>query len=135
MDGLNLLRQARNAGLRLQAAGDNLKIVGPKRAEPVVKLLAAHKAEVLAALAKTAREAEALAQAPWSEQLAPLGDREPGLDHPCAARRGRVQQVGKTFLHFCVECGAFGPFGYGVSLRTGQLGRWYCSKHRPGAVE
>ena len=52
MDGLSLLRQARNAGLRLEAAGDKLKIVGPKRAEPVVKLLAAHKAEVLAALAQ-----------------------------------------------------------------------------------
>jgi hypothetical protein len=90
MDGLSLLRQARNAGLRLEAAGDKLKIVGPKRAEPVVKLLAAHKAEVLAALAKTAREAEALAQAPWSEQLAPLGDREPGLEQPCAHHgRGR----------------------------------------------
>ena len=130
MDGLSLLRQARNAGLRLEAAGDKLKIVGPKRAEPVVKLLAAHKAEVLAALATTPREIGSLSQTAQFEQLAPL--EEPALEQPCAARRGQVRQDGKTFLHFCVDCGAFGPFGYGVSLRTGQLGRWYCSKHRPG---
>jgi len=29
--------------------------------------------------------------------------------------------------------GAFGAFGYGVSLRAGRLGRWYCAEHRPGA--
>jgi hypothetical protein len=51
MDGLNLLARARDAGLRVQADGDKLLIRGPKRAEPVVRLLAEHKPEVLAALA------------------------------------------------------------------------------------
>jgi hypothetical protein len=48
MDGLTLLHQARAAGLRVQAAGSQLQISGPKRAEPLVKLLAEHKAAVLA---------------------------------------------------------------------------------------
>src|SRR3982074_2760495 len=133
MDRLSLLRQARNAGLRLGAAGEKLRITGPRGAEPVVKLLAAHKAEVLAALANTPRETELLAQTPQFEQLAPLEETVPGLEQPCDARRGKVQHDGKIFLHFCIECGAYGPCGYGVSLRTGQEGRWYCFKHRPGA--
>jgi hypothetical protein len=51
MDGVALLRRARDAGLQVEAAGEMLKITGPKRAAPVVRLLARHKAEVLAALA------------------------------------------------------------------------------------
>ena len=50
MDGIALLHRARDAGLQVEAAGEMLKITGPRRAEPVVKLLAEHKAEVLAAL-------------------------------------------------------------------------------------
>jgi hypothetical protein len=50
MDGVTLLRRARDAGLQVEAAGEMLKITGPKRAEPVVQLLAEHKAQVLAAL-------------------------------------------------------------------------------------
>jgi hypothetical protein len=72
-----------------------------------------------------------------AELLAPLfkpaspADGEPGLEQPCAARRGRVQEMERAFLHFCVVCGRFGAFGYGVSLRTGKPGRWYCAAHRP----
>jgi hypothetical protein len=51
MDALALLHRAKEVGLRIQPKGDKLLIRGPKHAEPVVKLLAAHKAEVLAALA------------------------------------------------------------------------------------
>ena len=50
MDALIVLRRARDAGLRVEAAGDKLMVRGPKRAEAVVKLLAEHKAEVLAVL-------------------------------------------------------------------------------------
>src|SRR5262245_59159935 len=50
MDGLALLRRAQDAGLRLQAAGSALKITGPKKAEPLVRLLAEHKVQVLQAL-------------------------------------------------------------------------------------
>jgi hypothetical protein len=132
MDGLTLLRRAHDVGLRLEAAGDKLVIRGPKRAEPVVKLLAQHKREVLAALAGIAR-AKPLAPSRWFERVIPSGAGEPGLDQPCAARRGRVQVLDGAFLHFCCRCGRFAAFGYGVRLRAGQLGRWYCGAHRPSA--
>jgi len=51
MDGMTLLRRAEEAGLRVEAAGHQLKIRGPRGAEPVVKLLAENKREVLRALA------------------------------------------------------------------------------------
>jgi hypothetical protein len=50
MDGIALLHRARHAGLRVEAAGDMLKIIGPKRAEPIVRLLAQRKTEILEAL-------------------------------------------------------------------------------------
>ncbi len=42
--------RARDVGLRLEVAGNALKITGPKEAEPFVRLLAKHKAQVLEAL-------------------------------------------------------------------------------------
>ena len=51
MDAVALLQRAQKAGLRVEPIGDKLLVRGPKRAEAVVELLAAHKAEVLAALA------------------------------------------------------------------------------------
>jgi hypothetical protein len=59
----------------------------------------------------------------------PSSETEPPLEQPCVARRGRMQQVGGIFLHFCVHCGALAPFGFGVSLRTGDVGQWYCARH------
>jgi hypothetical protein len=56
---------------------------------------------------------------------------EPPLSEPCAARRGRVEQTNSTTVRFCVVCGRIALFGYGVRLRVGQLGRWYCGEHRP----
>ncbi len=53
------------------------------------------------------------------------------MAEPFAARRGRVQMLDNAFLHFCEVCGRFAAFGYGVRLRAGQLGRWYCGEHRP----
>jgi hypothetical protein len=58
-------------------------------------------------------------------------DAEPGLEEPCPRRRGRIQELDGLLLHFCIECGRFGAFGFGVSLRTGRSGTWYCSEHRP----
>jgi hypothetical protein len=52
MDGVRLLHQAQAAGLHVEAAGNQLKIRGPKRAEPLVRLLAEHKPAVLAALVR-----------------------------------------------------------------------------------
>ena len=51
MDAVALLRRAQEVGLRVEPIGDKLLVRGPKRAEAVVELLAAHKAEVLAAIA------------------------------------------------------------------------------------
>jgi len=50
MDVVMLLHRAQSAGLRLRPVGDRLLIEGPRRAEPLVRLLAVHKAEVMAAL-------------------------------------------------------------------------------------
>jgi hypothetical protein len=50
MDGVELLHRARDAGLRITVSGNTLNITGPRQAEPVVRLLAQHKAKVLAAL-------------------------------------------------------------------------------------
>jgi len=59
MDGLTLLRRARDVGLTVAAEGEKLVIRGPKRAEPVARLLIRHKPQVMAALvpAETASEA------------------------------------------------------------------------------
>src|SRR6266478_6719489 len=65
MEGLTLLREARAAGLSLARDGDELVIRGPRRAEPVARLLLSRKAEVIQALADAtgwpARHHEALA--------------------------------------------------------------------------
>jgi hypothetical protein len=66
MEGLTLLREARAAGLSLSRDGDELVIRGPRRAEPVARLLLSRKVEVIQALADAtgwpARHREALAQ-------------------------------------------------------------------------
>jgi hypothetical protein len=36
-----------------------------------------------------------------------------------------------NFIHHCCKCGGEAPFGFGVSLRRGRLGIWYCANHRP----
>jgi hypothetical protein len=68
MDALILLDKAREAGLAVTRDGGKLVVRGPRGAEPVVRLLAEHKADILAALAEatswSARHREALAH--WS---------------------------------------------------------------------
>jgi hypothetical protein len=50
VDAVMLLRRAHDAGLRIKPVGDQLLVEGPRRAEPLLRLLAAHKTEVMAAL-------------------------------------------------------------------------------------
>ena len=50
MDAVTLLQRAHDVGLRLKPVGNQLLVEGPRRAEPLVRLLAVHKAEVIAAL-------------------------------------------------------------------------------------
>jgi hypothetical protein len=128
MDAVTLLHRAQDAGLRVSAVGDMLLVRGPKHSAPLVKLLAQHTAEVLAALAS--HEAEMLAPSPRFGRVIPQVEGEPTLELPCAARKGRIQELEGAFLHFCAKCGAYGAFGYGVNLRSGRLGRWYCGAHR-----
>jgi hypothetical protein len=75
--------------------------------------------------------ANVIAPSPWFERFVPPMELEPSFSVPCIARRGRVEERERVLLHFCVECGRWGAFGYGVSLRTGRVGRWYCTAHRP----
>jgi hypothetical protein len=53
----------------------------------------------------------------------------PGFEEPCSERRGLVERRGGIFLHFCVECGRWGAYGYGAT--RSHPGRWYCRLHRP----
>ena len=57
MEAVTLLQRAHEAGLHIELLGDTLLVRGPKRAEAVVKLLAEHKAEVLAALSPSCVDA------------------------------------------------------------------------------
>jgi hypothetical protein len=74
-------------------------------------------------------EANLVAPVTWYEHLVSTAVGEPPHDQPCPARRGRVERAGAIFLHYCVTCGAWGSFGYGVT--RGRPGRWYCGKHPP----
>jgi hypothetical protein len=127
------LTMARDVGITFATDGYDLIL---KAAAPppdnVIDLLAQHKAEVLAMLAAIEYERNENGRAaPRVLSKTVLAEGEPGLEQPCAARRGRVARSGDVLLHFCVECGRFGPYGYDVRLRTGQAGRWYCREHRP----
>jgi hypothetical protein len=73
------------------------------------------------------RAAPVIAPGRWVEGAAATG--EPAFEQPCPERRGLVEHRGGAFVHFCVECGRWGAYGYGC---TGDnLGRWYCWLHRP----
>ncbi len=76
-------------------------------------------------------ETKLLAPLLWFERVAPPVEGEPLYEKPCIARRGKVEERDGVLLHFCTECGAWGAFGYGVGLRAGRAGRWYCATHRP----
>ena len=75
MGGVELLRQARNVGLYVQAEGDRLRIRGPKRLEPLALELLRCKTELIAILRAGdywARQAAAL--------LATVGDPDRRID-------------------------------------------------------
>jgi hypothetical protein len=78
--------------------------------------------------------ANLVAPSVWFERTAPPADGEPGYAEPCSKRRGRMEHRDGAFLHFCVQCGAWGSYGYDVGLRAGHPGHWYCSGHRRGSA-
>lgn len=114
-------------GATIEHAGDSLLLrAGPK--------------PIPAAIIRRVREAKPELLVLLQQKAAPLASEQrfarviaakPGLEQPCAARRGLVRELDRTFLHFCVHCGRFAAFGYGVQLSAGRLGRWYCGEHRP----
>jgi hypothetical protein len=74
MDPLILLQRARDAGLRLEVADTSLKISGPRKAEPLVRLLAEHKARVLDAL----REVQEVQKVQGTESRGTSTEHDPG---------------------------------------------------------
>jgi hypothetical protein len=130
MSATQALKAARDAGIILGVDCEDL-ILEASATPPaaILDLLSRKKAEVLALLRATARQSTLPPPTPSLSNAPQLP--EPGLEEPCAARRGRVQEINGALLHFCVECGRFGAFGYGVNLRAGRQGRGYCREHWP----
>lgn len=114
MDGITLLRRAREAGLRIAADGGRLVIRGPKKAEPVALLLIEHKREVLTALDKAtdwpARHREALTH--WGA-LHPA-DEAASLAWGEMADRWHRLHAERVPRWQCAGCGE--PIGEGVAL-------------------
>ena len=125
----HILHELEAIGAIIAPAGDRLLLrAGPKPVPAsIIRRVREAKPELLALLHQEDAATAAIAR------LVAHADGEPSLEQPCAARRGRVQELNGAFMHFCVRCGRFAAFGYGVRLRTGQLGHWYCGEHRPGA--
>lgn len=65
MDALSLLRKAREAGLTVSTRGTKLVVRGPRRAEPVARLLLKHKPVVMAALGHPGPERVGWGAADW----------------------------------------------------------------------
>jgi hypothetical protein len=126
-----VLQQLEAIGATIEPAGDHLVLRAGAKAVPasVIRRLREAKPELLAVLTK--KSALVLAVAPNFARVLVPADGEPAAEQRCAVRRGKVQELDGAFLHFCVECGRFAAFGYGVHLRAWRLGRWYCGLHRP----
>jgi hypothetical protein len=71
-----------------------------------------------------------IAPGKWVERIAVPASNEPGYCEPWPPRRGRMESQGNMLLHFCSVCGAWGSYGFGVNLRGGKMGRWFCAAHR-----
>jgi hypothetical protein len=124
-----VFRHLEAIGATIEHAGDSLLLrAGPKRVPAaIIRRVREAKPELLVLLQQKA--APLASELRFARVITANG--EPGLEQPCAARRGRMQELDRTFLHFCVRCGRFAAFGYGVHLSAGRLGRWYCGEHRP----
>ena len=125
-----LLERCRAAGLALQVEGDALHV--DFESDPpfdLIEEIRQHKRAVMAVLSSGRFEtAEVVAPARWIAGAA--GNcLEPSFEMPCPARRGLVERRGGVFLHFCVECGRWGTYGYGAT--GAKPGLWYCRMHRP----
>jgi hypothetical protein len=106
MEPLAILREAEQAGLKLRIEGDKLVVSGPRKAEPIVRRLAACKAEVMAALAAppSPAPAEALPSSPphpWysaEADAAALAAGIPGSPSPSLTGHGPCPRGGGCTL-------------------------------------
>jgi hypothetical protein len=110
----DLLARCQAAGLLLTAEGEALHVdfEDPPPAE-LVEELRRHKPALLAILGE-AREGDSpaavIAPAQWFEDQAA----EPPYREACATRRGVIRRREGHLERFCLICGAWGSFGYGV---------------------
>jgi hypothetical protein len=120
----DLIAEVHKAGGTIRRDGDviDLHAPAPLPAELVARIREA-KPAVLAILAEIERPI--ISPARWAGATSD----GPSFEEPCPERHGRIERQGAMFLHFCVECGRWGAYGYGATLS--QPGRWYCRLHRP----
>jgi len=126
-----LLTRGESAGVVLIVDSDKLHVDCEGDPPPeLIEELRRHKAEVMAALSSPRLKMAEVIIAP-AHWVAGAADNypEPSFEMPCLERRGLLERRNEIFLHFCVECGRWGTYGYGA---TGEKpGRWYCHLHRP----
>jgi len=97
------------------------------RAAPLLKfLIGKSDADVRALIRKNKWRATVLR----GESAGPLYDElekspPPEQPSPSPAKADVVVDIS------CVVCGETASFGYGVSIRRGEPGEWYCGRHRP----
>jgi hypothetical protein len=133
-----LIARCRAAGLSLLTEAGALHVEFER--DPPINLIEEirrYKPQVMAALSAVTGAVED-GPASWGAVIAPAcwvagagGVFEPSFELPCHERRGLVERRGAVFLHFCVECGRWGAYGYGVTAN--HPGRWFCFSHRPVA--
>ena len=100
MEGLKLLDRAKAAGLDVRAEEDNLVVRGPKRAEPIARVLLARKVDVLPYLPP--------ALLAWASELAEQDLMLPGPvsyveKHNCPVSTRRVSWCATRYLRTIVE--------------------------------
>jgi|SRR6516165_10654342 hypothetical protein len=106
MSAAKVLQAARAAGIHFAVDGNDLLLTSSVPPPPgILDLLRYHKTEVVVALTTGIP-----------------------FEMPCPERRGLVERQGGAFLHFCIQCGRWGAYGYRA---TGDRpGQWYCRLHR-----
>ena len=125
-----LLARCRTAGLALLVEGDLLHVDFETDAPvDLIEEIRQHKSGVMAALSSAPLEtAEVIAPARWVAGAAGNSP-EASFETPCIERRGLIERLDGVFLHFCIECGRWGAYGYDAT--GAKPGLWYCRMHRP----
>jgi hypothetical protein len=82
----------------------------------------------LAGISRTEAEADRIAML-WAR-----------IDRASRVKQRKARANGATFtdnyetdkpVYYCEVCGGYASHGYGVNLRAGKTGRWYCNTHKP----